>query len=124
MALAFLTVPVPYPPKSSAMTEIQDGTEIEASPAVWQPALDNPPPPESIVPLAPPPPRELVSPQLGPKMSADYDALRNDLEQAQEMAAIFQREVAGKSNELATMRQLLEKTGNDLATLQASIVQI
>jgi hypothetical protein len=66
----------------------------------------------------------VVSPQLGPKLAADYEALRNDLEQAQEIAAEFQREIAGKSNEIAEMRHLLEKTQIHLEKMEASVVQL
>src|SRR4051812_20339659 len=65
-----------------------------------------------------------VSSTLGPRVAADYEALRNDLEMAQAIASDFQREVAGKSNELAEMRMLMERTQNDLTKLQASIAQL
>lgn len=67
---------------------------------------------------------QVVSATLGPKVAADYEALRNDLEQAQAIASDFQRQAAGKSNELAEMRILLERTTSDLTKLQASIAQL
>lgn len=73
---------------------------------------------------APPFPAPVLSPQLGPKLAADYEALRNDLEQAQEIAAEFQREIAGKSNEIAGMRQLLEKTQLHLEKMEANVSQL
>lgn len=69
-------------------------------------------------------PPQGMSTTLGPRVAADYEALRNDLEQAQAIAAEFQREVAGKSNELASMRMLMERTQNDLGKLQSSIAQL
>jgi predicted RNase H-like nuclease (RuvC/YqgF family) len=65
-----------------------------------------------------------MSSTLGPRVAADYEALRNDLEQAQAIASDFQREAAGKSNELAEMRMFLERTQNDLTKLQTSIAQL
>jgi DNA repair exonuclease SbcCD ATPase subunit len=55
---------------------------------------------------------------LTASLRADYTALQNDLEQAQEMAADFQRQLAGKSNELAHFKVLLERTQTDLARLE------
>jgi chromosome segregation ATPase len=55
---------------------------------------------------------------LTASLRADYNALQNDLEQAQEMAADFQRQLAGKSNEVAHFKVLLEKTLQDLARME------
>src|SRR5580704_15645273 len=44
--------------------------------------------------------------------------------QAQELAADFQRQLAGKSNEHAQLKQIFEKTLADLAHLQAGIVEL
>jgi hypothetical protein len=85
-------------------------------------AVDSEPSP--VVPAEAMPPVAMVSTTLGPRVAADYEALRNDLEQAQAIAKDFQREAAGKSNELAEMRMLLERTQNDLGKLQASIAQL
>lgn len=66
----------------------------------------------------------LTNPNLSSTLSADYEALRNDLEQANELAADFQRQLAGKSNEFAHMKQVFEKTQTDLVQFQTSIVEL
>src|SRR5688500_8403202 len=78
------------------------------------------PRPEAKVPSSAPP----VVPdptQLGRSVSADFEAIRNDMEQARELAAEYQRALAGKSNELAAMNQLFEKTRLHLIQLELSI---
>jgi septation ring formation regulator EzrA len=60
-------------------------------------------------------------PTLTSALSADYEALKNDLLEANEMTAALQRELAGKSNEFALLRQVFEKTREDLEHLQAGI---
>lgn len=65
-----------------------------------------------------------VNPRLSANLNADYHALQNDMEQAQELAADFQRQLAGKSNEFAQLKQLFEKTQTDLASLQSGIVEL
>lgn len=67
---------------------------------------------------------ELVNPKLSASLSADYEALQNDMEQAQELAADFQRQLAGKSNEFAQLKQLFEKTQKDLIHLQTGIAEL
>lgn len=67
---------------------------------------------------------ELVNPKLSASLSADYEALQNDMEQAQELAADFQRQLAGKSNEFAQLKQLFEKTQKDLTHLQTGIAEL
>lgn len=57
-------------------------------------------------------------------LRADYEALRNDLEQANELASDFQRELAAKSNEVAHVKSLSEKTQRDLEQLQATVVTL
>src|SRR4051812_26618128 len=59
--------------------------------------------------------------RLGPKVAAELEAISNDLEQAKELAAEYQRELAGKSNELAMLKQVFEKTRNHLIQLETSI---
>jgi len=81
-------------------------------------------PAETPVEVEPPSPKRLVSPTLSGTLAADHAALQNDLEQAQELAADFQRQLAGKSNEYAQLKQLLEKTQADLTHLQTGIVQL
>ena len=58
---------------------------------------------------------------LSATLVADYEALKNDLHEANEMAAALQRELAGKSNEFALLRQVFEKTREDLENLQSGI---
>lgn len=65
-----------------------------------------------------------MNPKLSANLRADYEALQNDMQQAQEMAADFQRQLAGKSNEFAQLKQILEKTQKDLAHLQAGITEL
>lgn len=61
---------------------------------------------------------------LTASLRADYVALQNDLEQAQEMAADFQRQLAGKSNEVAHFKALLEKTSADLLRLEGHTTEL
>ena len=61
---------------------------------------------------------------LTASLRADYIALRNDLEQAQEMAADFQRQLAGKSNEVAHFKALLERTREDLVRLEGHTTEL
>lgn len=69
----------------------------------------------------PTPPQSLVSQRLGAALRADYEALQNDLEQAQLLAGDFQSQLAGKSNEVASMKHLLERASNDLRKLQEDV---
>lgn len=61
---------------------------------------------------------------LTASLRADYLALQNDLEQAQEMAADFQRQLAGKSNEVAHFKSLLERTRADLARMEGHTAEL
>lgn len=74
--------------------------------------------------VAPEASKDLVNPKLSASLSADYEALQNDMQQAQELAADFQRQLAGKSNEFAQLKQLFEKTQKDLAHLQTGIAEL
>ena len=76
------------------------------------------------VPVEEPSSKRLVNPSLSGSLASDHAALQNDLVQAQELAADFQRQLAGKSNEHAQLKQILEKTHADLAHLQAGIVEL
>jgi hypothetical protein len=87
------------------------------------------PPPEQPAEIpapveAAPPPQPLVNPLLSRSLAADHEALQNDLVQAQELASDFQQQLAGKSNECALLKQIIEKTKADLGQLQAGIVQL
>ena len=66
----------------------------------------------------------MTNPGLSASLHAEYEALQNDVEQAHELAADFQRQLAGKSNEVAEFKQIFEKTQKDLARLQASITAL
>ncbi len=65
-----------------------------------------------------------TNPALTANLSAECEALRNDLDQARELASDFQSQLAGKSNEFATMKQVFEKTLQDLTQLQTSIAEL
>jgi chromosome segregation ATPase len=78
----------------------------------------------STTPVEAPSSPRLINPSLSGTLSADHAALENDLVQAQELAADFQRQLAGKSNEYAQLKQILEKTQKDLEHLQAGIVEL
>src|SRR4051812_22021066 len=56
---------------------------------------------------------------LGPAVSADVEAILNDMEQARALAADYQKALAGKSNEFAELKQTLERTQQELANYQA-----
>ena len=73
---------------------------------------------------AEPVPSKSVNPRLSSSLRADYEALQNDVQQANEMAAEFQRQLAGKSNDFAHLKHIFEKTSRDLASLQAGIVAL
>ena len=77
-----------------------------------------------MLPAEEPSPRKLVNPNLTGTLVSDYAALQNDLLQAQELAADFQRQLAGKSNDHAQLKQILEKTKSDLTHLQEGIVEL
>jgi chromosome segregation ATPase len=65
-----------------------------------------------------------MNPNLSANLHADYEALQNDMQQAKDLAADFQQQLAGKSNEFAQLKQLFEKTAADLAHLQSGIVEL
>ena len=65
-----------------------------------------------------------MNPNTTPRLNADLDALRNDVEQAHELAGEFQRQLAHKSNDVAQLQQLVEKTLRDLELLQAGIIAL
>ena len=61
---------------------------------------------------------------LTAKLRADYDALQNDVQQARELAADFQRQLAGKSNEFADLKRVFSETRSHLTRLEASITEL
>lgn len=75
-------------------------------------------------PIAEVAPQRMINPNLTGALLSDHAALQNDLVQAQELAAEFQRQLAGKSNDYAQLKQILEKTMADLAHLQEGIVAL
>ena len=70
---------------------------------------------------APPAPNPIVNPKISRSLGADYEALKNDLDQAIEFTTDLQREVAVSKNDAAHFKQLFTKTQTDLARLQESI---
>jgi DNA repair exonuclease SbcCD ATPase subunit len=66
----------------------------------------------------------LTNPNLSAALRAEYEALLHDVEQAHEMSAEFQRQLAGKADEVAEFKQLFEKTQTDLVRLQGSITAL
>ncbi len=62
-----------------------------------------------------------VNPGLTATLRAECEALRNDVEQATGLAADFQRQLSGKSNEFAELKRVFEKTAADLLQLRSSI---
>lgn len=61
---------------------------------------------------------------LGASLVADYEALKNDLDQAKDLASDFQRQLAGKSNEAAHFKALLERTQDDFKRLEGHIDEL
>ena len=70
------------------------------------------------------PAQEPARSALGTSLRADYAALQNDLEQAQELAAEFQRQLAGKSNEVGHFKSLLQRTQDDFNRLNSHIEEL
>ena len=66
----------------------------------------------------------LVPSNIGSIVAADLEAMRNDLEQAHALAEDYRWQLAGKSNECAELRQLLEKTKSDLSKLTSDIAAL
>jgi chromosome segregation ATPase len=78
-------------------------------------------PPAEAPDLAPP---AVTKPGLSASIASDFAALKNDVDQAKELASDYQRQLAGKSNELADFKRLFEKTQDDLIHLQASVAEL
>lgn len=66
----------------------------------------------------------LTNPNLSAALRLEYDALVNDMRRAQELCAEFQRQLAGKSNEVDEFKELFSKTQTDLFQLQDSITEL
>jgi chromosome segregation ATPase len=61
---------------------------------------------------------------LAAAAQAECQALRNDVQQAREMAGEFQRQLAGKSNDFAELKRLYETTVEAVAQLQARVTEL
>lgn len=64
------------------------------------------------------------NPTLSATINADSEALRNDLEQARELAADYQRQLASKTNDFGELNRLFQKTMEDFAHLEASVTEL
>jgi chromosome segregation ATPase len=85
--------------------------------------------PDNVVAMPPQSPNvperpALTNPNLGASLNSDYEALRNDMEQATELAAELQRKLSEKSNDFALLKQVFEKSRTDLATLNANVIEL
>jgi chromosome segregation ATPase len=69
-------------------------------------------------------PTESIDPNLTSRLRADYEALKNDVQQANEWAADLQKELAGKNEEFAHFKRLFDKAQTDLAQLNEGIVSL
>lgn len=63
-------------------------------------------------------------PELTGNLTAEYEALQNDLEQARALAADYQHQLSDKSNDNASLKIALEKTLEDLTKLQTHIIAL
>jgi chromosome segregation ATPase len=66
----------------------------------------------------------LTDPNLSAKLRADCAALQNDVQQARELAADFQRQLAGKSNEFAALKRVFQETRIHLEKLEQGIKEL
>lgn len=67
---------------------------------------------------------QAVDPNITRNLTADYEALKNDLEQATIWAGELKSELAANKNDAAHFKQLFEKTSRDLEHMQQSIVAL
>jgi len=65
-----------------------------------------------------------TDPNLTGRLTAEYAALQNDLEQARLLAGDYQKQLCDKSNDLAALKLLLEKASRDLERFQAEVVAL
>ena len=68
--------------------------------------------------------RFTCDPKLTGNLTAEYEALQNDLQQAKSLAMDYQNQLSDKSNEFAALKLALEKTTADLEKLQSHIVAL
>lgn len=62
--------------------------------------------------------------KLGTLLQTEAEALRNDLNEARALAAEYQREVSAKSNDLALLKQALERALHNLDLLQETLAEL
>ncbi|MGV3532193.1 MAG: hypothetical protein ACO1QR_07470 [Chthoniobacteraceae bacterium] len=65
-----------------------------------------------------------ASPALGVALQAETAALRNDLDQATQLAAEYQRRLSSKNNDFAALKSTLEKAQYDLTAMQNTITEL
>lgn len=65
-----------------------------------------------------------ASPALGVALQAETAALRNDLDQATQLAAEYQRRLSSKNNDFAGLKSTLEKAQEDLSAMQNTIGEL
>lgn len=65
-----------------------------------------------------------VNPSLSVALRHDYEALYNDVHQANALASDFQKHEAGKTNEIAVLKKVFENAQADLARLCTSIAEL
>ena len=65
-----------------------------------------------------------VNPSLSVALRHDYEALYNDVHQANALATDFQKHEAGKTSEIAVLKKVFENAQADLARLCASIAEL
>ncbi len=68
--------------------------------------------------------RFTCDPTLTGNLTAEYEALQNDLEQAKLLAADYQNQLSNKTNDYAALKRTLEKTFGDLEKLQSHIIAL
>lgn len=61
---------------------------------------------------------------LGRVAAAELEALRNDVEEARNLAAEYQRELAGKVNDYALLKQLFDKTREHIVSLTTTVTKL
>ena len=61
---------------------------------------------------------------LGPAVASNVETLKADLEEARQLAASYQAEIAGKDTQLARMTELSEMTRTHLIQLQLSVTNL
>ncbi len=65
-----------------------------------------------------------LNPSLSVALRHDYEALYNDVHQANALASDFQKHEAGKTNEIAVLQKVFENAQADLARLCTSIAEL